>query len=94
MRHATGLLAGAALLASLAACQNRAGTETGQRRGGSADTVVTRRQVEDTAVITRDTEVNVDTTRREGDPAEVRPDTVKRSRGAGAETTGTDTAGP
>lgn len=49
--------------------------ETG-RAVDAADTVVTTRQEMDTAIITTDTTVDVDTTRREGDRA-VGRDTVQ-----------------
>ena len=54
-----------ALLAVLA-CQKRARTddETGNR--GTADTVVTKREMRDTAVISHDTTVSTDTTHMRG----------------------------
>jgi hypothetical protein len=69
-------LATAALLA-LAACSPR--EETGRAAEGAEgmDTIVTQRQEMDTAIVTTDTTVEVDTTRREGDGA-VREDTVQR----------------
>lgn len=63
-----------AALAVLAGCQSR--EETGRAVDG-ADTVVTTRQEQDTAIITTDTTVDVDTVRREGDQPVAR-DTVQR----------------
>ncbi|HYC32961.1 MAG TPA: hypothetical protein VEB59_11785 [Gemmatimonadales bacterium] len=60
-------------LIALGGCEAR--EETG--RTGAADTVVTTRQEADTAIITTDTTVDVDTTRREGDRP-VSQDTVQR----------------
>jgi hypothetical protein len=68
---------------------NRAGNETG-RNVDAADTMVTTRQVPDTTIITRDTQVTVDTIRKEGDKNATRADTVKRTGGA-AGATGADT---
>lgn len=58
----------------LGACTPR---EESGRAAESADTVVTTRQEMDTAIITTDTTVDVDTTRREGDRP-VGQDTVQR----------------
>jgi hypothetical protein len=52
-------------LCSVAACQQRQGDETG--RADAADTVVTSEQNVDTAIVTTDTTVDVDTTKKEGD---------------------------
>jgi hypothetical protein len=62
-------------LFSAAACDQRQGDETG-RAVDAADTIVTSEQNVDTAVITRDTTVDVDTTRHEGDEP-VSRDTLK-----------------
>lgn len=51
-------------LALLAGCETR--EETG-RAVDAADTIVTTRQEMDTAIVTHDTTVDVDTIRREGD---------------------------
>jgi hypothetical protein len=59
-------------LLTLVACGKR-GQETG-RAGESADTTVTNRMTQDTTIVTRDTTVNVDTTRKEG---EIKRDTAK-----------------
>jgi hypothetical protein len=59
---------------TLGACNAR--EETG-RAVEAADTVVTTRQEMDTAIITHDTTVDVDTTRKEGE-SPVSRDTVQR----------------
>ncbi len=53
-------------LLTVVACEKRPGTreETGNR--GSADTVVTKREMQDTAVISHDTTVSTDTTHMRG----------------------------
>jgi hypothetical protein len=53
-------------LLTIAACEQRQGDETG-RAVDAADTVVTSEQNVDTTIITRDTTVDVDTVRQEGD---------------------------
>jgi hypothetical protein len=65
-------------LLALAACENRAGDRETGRAGEGADTMVTSEQTRDTTIVTHDTamDVDVDTTRREGDQT-VR-DTVQR----------------
>jgi hypothetical protein len=65
------------LAASLPACNS--GDET-RRVGGAVDTVVTTRQTQDTAIVTHDTTVKVDTTMERGDRS-TRVDTVKKTRG-------------
>jgi hypothetical protein len=65
------VLAALALFA-LAACGDR-GRETG-RVGESADTSLQTRTTQDTTIVTSDTAVNTDTTRKEG---EVKRDTAK-----------------
>jgi hypothetical protein len=67
------VLTGLALLLGLAACNTRGDRETGR----AADTSVMTRQTQDTAIVTSDTTVDVDTTIKEGDRP-VRRDTVKR----------------
>lgn len=63
----------AVLLLGLAACENRADRETG-RAGESADTNVMTRTTQDTMIVTSDTNVDTDTTVKEGD---VKRDTAK-----------------
>lgn len=58
------LAAGALAVATLVGCDTRA-NETG-RVGEAVDTVVTTEQTRDTALITHDTTVDVDTTVKEG----------------------------
>ena len=72
-----------------AACQKHEGDETG--RAGTPDTVITSEQHVDTAIITRDTTIDVDTVRHEGDQP-VREDTLKNSSGTGSPSA--DTARP
>ena len=67
------VLTGLALLIGLAACNTRGDRETGRV---GADTTLTTRQTQDTTIVTSDTTVNVDTTKKEGDKA-VTKDTVK-----------------
>ena len=65
-------------LLALAACENKADDrETGRRAGEGADTMVTTEQTVDTAIVTQDTSVDVDTTHIEGDEP-VGRDTVQR----------------
>jgi hypothetical protein len=68
------VLTGLALLIGLAACNTRGDQETGR---AGADTTVMTRQTQDTAIVTSDTTVNVDTTVKEGDRP-VGRDTVKK----------------
>jgi len=65
---------------TVAACEKRDG-ETG--RVDAADTIATSEQNVDTAIITRDTTVDVDTVRREGDQP-VSRDTLMESSGTGS----------
>lgn len=62
----------AVLLLGLAACENRADRETG-RAGEAADTNVMTRTTQDTMIVTSDTNVDTDTTVKEG---EVKRDTA------------------
>ncbi len=62
-------------LCTIAACQPRGGDETGSAVD-AADTVVTSEQNVDTTIITRDTTVEVDTIKQEGDQP-VSEDTLK-----------------
>ena len=64
-------------LVTVAACDQRQGDETG-RAVDAADTVITSEQTMDTTVITRDTTVEVDTIRQEGDEP-VSRDTVRQT---------------
>jgi hypothetical protein len=59
------LLTALALVAGLTACNDR-GRETG-RVGEAADTTVTPRTTQDTTIVTSDTNVDTDTTVKEGD---------------------------
>lgn len=77
-------------LFTIAACEKRAGEDTA-RGVDAADTVVTSAETMDTTIVTRDTNVDVDTIKKEGDRA-VSRDTVKKTGGAAAtDTTVTDT---
>jgi hypothetical protein len=58
MRALTAL----ALFVGIAACSDR-----GKESGRVADTTVTTRSAQDTTIVTRDTTVRVDTTKKEGD---------------------------
>jgi hypothetical protein len=64
-------------LLTVVGCAKRPGTddETGAR--GSADTVVTKREMQDTAVISHDTMVSTDTAKMRGDKP-VDTDTVQK----------------
>lgn len=73
------LAAGALAVATLAGCNNNRANETG-RVGESVDTVVTTQQTQDTALISHDTTVDVDTTMKEGNRA-TGMDTVKNTTG-------------
>jgi hypothetical protein len=73
------LAAGALAVATLAGCNNNRANETG-RAGEGMDTVVTTQQTQDTALISHDTSVDVDTTMKEGNRATQR-DTVKKTTG-------------
>ena len=64
-------------LLAVVACENKADSETGRRAGEGADTMVTTEQTVDTAIVTQDTTVDVDTVRKEGDEP-VRRDTIQR----------------
>jgi hypothetical protein len=66
---------------TVAACEKRGSDETG--RADAADTIVTSEQNVDTAIITQDTTVDVDTVRHEGDQP-VSKDTLKESSGTGS----------
>lgn len=68
------VLIGLALLIGLAACGPRGDRETGRV---GADTSLMTRQTQDTAIVTSDTTVNVDTTMKKGDKT-VTKDSVKK----------------
>jgi hypothetical protein len=85
MKLVLGMLAAA----SLAACNNKAGDESG-RVGGAVDTMITNRTTQDTTVVTRDTTVSVDTTKMKGDKA-TSVDTTRRTRSSTDTGMGADT---
>lgn len=63
-------------VAAVTACQRRAGeADTGNRR--AADTVVTKRELQDTAIIHHDTTISTDTVRKRGARA-AKTDTIKK----------------
>ena len=66
-------------LLTAAACDSRpGGDETGRTEGvDAADTIVTTEQTMDTAIVTQDTSVEVDTLEKEGDET-VQRDTLQR----------------
>ena len=68
------VLTALALVAGIAACNNRGGSESA-RVGESADTMVTPRTTQDTTIVSSDTTVDTDTTVKEGD---VKRDTTRR----------------
>jgi hypothetical protein len=63
------VLTALALFVAVAACGDRK-----ERVSGSVDTSVTTRTAQDTTIVTSDTTVRVDTTKKEGD---VRQDSAK-----------------
>jgi hypothetical protein len=79
-------------LFTVAACNQRQGDETGRAADAvdAADTVITSEQNVDTAIITHDTTVDVDTTRHEGDQP-VSRDTLSQPSTPSADTGLTDT---
>jgi hypothetical protein len=77
-------------LVAAAACQNRDREAT--RGVDAADTIVTAEQRVDTAIVTRDTTVEVDTIRKKSDRP-VRRDTLQRSQNAGTTPSATPPAG-
>ena len=72
------------------ACEKRQGDESG-RAPDAADTVVTSEQNVDTAIITHDTTIDVDTARHEGDQP-VSQDTLKEPSGVGTPSADTGSA--
>ena len=77
------MLAAVVLLAGVSACESRAGDENESARVDAADTMITPRTTQDTTIVTRDTSVEVDTIRKEGE--------VRRGRDAAP---GRDTTSP
>jgi hypothetical protein len=75
-------------LVTVAACETRQGEESA-RAVDAADTIITSEQNVDTAIVTQDTTVEVDTIRREGEEPASR-DTLQDT---GPATTTTDTVG-
>jgi hypothetical protein len=73
-----GIITLGLVAATLAGCKSR--EETGQA-GEATDTVVTSRQTQDTALVTHDTNITVDTNIKRGDKS-TRVDTVKKSQGS------------
>lgn len=69
-------LAGLIMMCGLAGCQKRVNDESA-RAGQAVDTTVTANTRMDTTIVTKDTSVDVDTTKKHGDSA-VRTDTIKR----------------
>ncbi len=86
------MTAAAALGITMLVGCNKRGHETGEARGAT-DTVVTTRQTQDTALVTHDTTVKVDTTVKRGDKP-TRVDTTRKSTrtGGATDTSVTDTA--
>ena len=66
-----------ATLVTLAACESRPGGDESGRASDAADTIVTSEQDVDTAIVTQDTSVEVDTVQKEGDEP-VSEDTLQR----------------
>lgn len=77
-------------LVTLSACETRQGEESA-RAVDAADTIITSEQDVDTAIVTQDTTVEVDTIRREGDEPASR-DTLQETSPTTSTTT-TDTVG-
>jgi hypothetical protein len=76
-----------ALLAAAVACESRdtgedleTGSAQAAEEGMAVDTVVTQRTVQDTAVVTHDTTVRVDTQMTRGERGVGRPDTLQDTR--------------
>jgi hypothetical protein len=74
------LLAGTLVVVSLAGCGHH-GQQT-ERIGPVKDTVITRRQTQDTMIVTTDTTVTVDTTMKKGREA-VPMDSTKQATDSG-----------
>jgi uncharacterized lipoprotein NlpE involved in copper resistance len=73
------ILAATVVAVSLVACTNRAhrAEDTGAAERHSADTVVSKREMQDTAIIHHDTTITSDTVHKRGAHA-VKTDTVKK----------------
>jgi hypothetical protein len=54
-------------LLTVAACEKRPGADETGRAADAADTVITSNETRDTAIVTADTSIDVDTTKKEGD---------------------------
>jgi hypothetical protein len=75
------VLAGTLVVVSLAGCGGHHGQQT-ERIGPVKDTVITRRQTQDTMIVTTDTTVTVDTTMKKGREA-VPIDSTKQATDSG-----------
>jgi hypothetical protein len=82
-RHMRFVLAGTLVVVSLAGCGGHGGQT--ERIGPTKDTVVTERRTQDTTIVTTDTTVRVDTTRRKGQEA-VPMDSTKQAPDSGRST--------
>ena len=71
------ILAVTIVAVSLVACTNRAERDTGAAERHSADTVVSKREMQDTAIIHHDTTITSDTVHKRG-AHPVKTDTVKK----------------
>jgi len=63
---------------ALAGCNKNRENQTGQLGGAATDTMVTTKQTQDTALISHDTTVKVDTTIKHGDKT-TKMDTTKKT---------------
>jgi hypothetical protein len=64
-------------LLTVAACESRPKADETGRATDAADTIVTSNETRDTAIVTADTSVDVDTTKKEGDKT-VDQDTLQK----------------
>jgi hypothetical protein len=64
-------------LLAVAACQSRPDADESGRATDAADTVVTSNETRDTTIVSSDTSVDVDTTKKEGDKT-VDQDTLQK----------------
>ena len=69
-------VAGCLMAATLTACERREGEDTAAGTRTAADTIVTQREVQDTAIVTHDTTVSVDTQQVRGERT-VDQDTIR-----------------
>ena len=74
------VLAGTLVVVSLAGCGHHGGQT--ERIGPVKDTIITRRQTQDTTIVTTDTTVTVDTTMKKGREA-VPIDSTKQATDSG-----------